>query len=62
MIDLQNQLIAEAIKTYGQIFPCGEKTDLSDCFTYEKELGKLIFWFNVAGDNSTRALILPINS
>jgi hypothetical protein len=60
MIELQNQLISEAKATYGEIFPCGEKTKLSDCFTYEETLGKLVFWFNVAADRSTRALTLAV--
>ena len=61
MIDLQNKLISEAKEKYGEIFPCGEKIELSDCFTYEKTLGKLVFWFNVASDKSTRALTLAVN-
>lgn len=61
MIDLQNQLIEKARKQYGKIFPCGEKADLFDCFTYEETIGKIVFWFNVAGDNSTRALTLSIS-
>lgn len=58
---LENQLIDKAKQIYGEILPCGLKTRLADCFTYEKELGKLVFWFNVASDNSTRALIMKIN-
>lgn len=60
MIDLQKQLIEKARKQYGEIFPCGEKTKLSDCFMYKETIGKIVFWFNVVGDNSTRALTLPI--
>jgi len=60
MIELQNQLISEAKAKYGEIFPCGEKTTIQECFTYEKDLGKLVFWFNVAADKSTRALTLAV--
>ena len=60
MIELQNQLILEARAKYGEIFPCGEKNTIQDCFTYEESLGKLVFWFNVASDRSTRALTLAV--
>jgi len=60
MIELQNQLISEAKAKYGEIFPCGERNTLSDCFTYEESLGKLVFWFNVSADRSTRALTLEV--
>ena len=56
MHNLQKQLIAEAKAKYGKIFPCGEKTTLNDCFTHEKVLGVLNFWFNTAKDTSTRMI------
>jgi len=60
MIELQNKLISEAREKYGEIFPCGEKKTIQECFTYEETLGKLVFWFNVVGDRSTRALTLEV--
>jgi len=60
MIELQNQLIEKAKKEHGEIFPCGEKKTIQECFTYEETLGKLVLWFNVAADRSTRALTLEV--
>ena len=60
MFELQSQLISEAQAKYGEIFPCGIKTDLQDCFTYEKRLGTLTFWFNTGMDKSTHAITIKI--
>ena len=60
MIELRNQLILEAQAKYGEIFPCGIKTDLRDCFTHEEKLGTVTFWFNTAADKSTRAITIKV--
>jgi len=61
MIDFKNQLIKKARKEHGKIFPCGIHVSLHDCFTHEKALDKLFFWFNIAGDKSTRVIALKLN-
>ena len=58
MSEFQDQLIFEARTKYGEIFPCGIKTSLSECFTYE--CGKIILWFNTARDKSTRMVSIKI--
>lgn len=60
MIDLKEQIISYAKAMHSEIYPCGEKTSLYDCFTYEKTIGKLIFWFNISGDGSTHSISLPM--
>jgi len=58
MITLKNKLYEKAKKEHGAISPCGGKTSIHDCFTYEKTLEKLFFWFNCEKDKSTRVLTL----
>jgi len=58
MTELQNQLIEQARAEYGEIFPCGDKVALSDCFTCE--LGLLNLWFNTT-DRSTRLVNIKIS-
>lgn len=57
MIELQNQLIEQARAKYGEIFPCGNKISLDECFTCE--LGKINFWINTP-DKSTRLVNINI--
>ncbi len=47
------RVIKQAIRRYKQIFPCGGRLELSDCFTVEGNL--LLFWFNTA-DKSTHLI------
>ena len=51
---LKQQLIAQARSQYGQIYPCGLKTSLAECFT--DEMGGVQLWFNVDADKSTRMI------
>ncbi len=39
------------------ILPCGNCTNLDQCFTVDEN--QYIFWFNISGDNSTK--IISIN-
>ena len=48
---LKNEMIDEAVKRYGDISYCGNKTNWNDCFTEEE--GYLMFWFNVGKDTKT---------
>lgn len=53
MSELQKKLIQRAIEQYNHIYPCSNRTDLSDCFTVYG--GKTVFWFNTE-DDSTHVL------
>jgi len=50
------QMITEAHEKFGTVFPCGNKTDLMGCFTYELSISTLMFWFNIAGEKTTRII------
>ncbi len=49
--DIKTKMIQESIdtvaKTYGtaEIFPCGNKLTLDDCFTIDDN--NIIFWYNI---------------
>ena len=55
------ELIREARKTYKQIYPCGARSSLAECFTAADNGRKLVFWFNTR-DNNTHVLVGEINS
>jgi len=59
MNELKQKMILEAMEKYKTIFPCGNKTDLTDCFTLMGNL--LVFWFNTE-DHSTHLLTLPLEA
>lgn len=60
--ELYNYIISDARGKYGEIVPCGEKTDLHECFTFEPELGLLIFWFLCVGNKSTHTLMYRVTA
>lgn len=51
MNDIKKDLIKKAKNIYGKIYPCVNKSSLSECFTESKN-GELVFWFNTP-DKST---------
>jgi hypothetical protein len=57
MNELKLKMIAEARKKYKSIYPCGNRSDLVECFTKMGDL--LAFWFNTE-DHSTHLLTLPL--
>lgn len=58
MQDVKDKLIAEAILNHGEIKPVAHRTNLQDCFTFEKD--QILFWFN-DGSNSTKIISRLIN-
>ncbi len=50
---VQDKLINEALDLHEEIYPCGSKRSILDCFTVEDS--KMLFWFNTA-DHSTHLL------
>ncbi len=57
MNEMKMQMIFKARETFKTIYPCGNKTSFTDCFT---TMGNnLVFWFNTE-DNSTHLLTFPI--
>jgi hypothetical protein len=50
---IQNRLIEQARRQYRDIYPCGLKKNLTECFTLHNN--RLIFWFNTR-DNTTHML------
>lgn len=57
MNELKLKMISEAQKKYKSIYPCGNKSDLAECFTKMGDL--LAFWFNTE-DRSTHLLTIPL--
>ncbi|MDG5816136.1 hypothetical protein QA601_13665 [Chitinispirillales bacterium ANBcel5] len=53
MDKLKQSMISQAEKMYKKIYPCGHKTDLSECFTTSDE--QIFFWFNTE-DRTTRLI------
>jgi hypothetical protein len=53
MTERHDKLIAKAIEQHSTIFPCADRTELTDCFTTVGN--KILFWFNTA-DQSTHVL------
>ena len=56
MNKVKKAMIQQAIKKYRQIYPCGVRKDLGDCFTIMDD--RVVFWFNTS-DNSTHLLTMP---
>jgi hypothetical protein len=57
MEQLKRSMIRQARRKYKNIYPCGCKRTLSECFTtYGDELS---FWFNTA-DQSTRLIVCKV--
>ena len=52
----KQDLIKQAKKAYKQIYPCGARSSLSDCFTAIDNGKKIVFWFNTE-DNNTHVLV-----
>jgi hypothetical protein len=59
MEELKRSLISQARRKYKNIYPCGSKRSLYDCFTTEG--GELSFWFNTA-DQSTRLIACKVTA
>ena len=53
MEQLKRSMIRQARRQYKEIYPCGCKRSLAECFTTYG--GQLSFWFNTA-DKSTRLI------
>lgn len=58
MQDIKDKLIAEALQNYVEVKPVAHRTNLQDCFTFEKD--QILFWFN-DGSNSTKIISRPIH-
>lgn len=54
MTRAEQALLAEAKATYKEIFPCGTKQSLHECFTSHGD--RILFWFNTS-DSSTHLLM-----
>jgi hypothetical protein len=52
--DLERGMIQQAIHRHSSIFPCGDKEELSECFTSENDF--LLFWYNTE-DETTHVMI-----
>lgn len=48
MNEQQAAMVAEARARYGQIYPCGGRQNLEDCFSYHRHDHRhdIILWFN----------------
>ena len=55
MKEIKEKLIQKAKETHGKILPTGYRFTLDECFT--KHENKILFWFNVEHDESTRILV-----
>jgi hypothetical protein len=53
LVRITQTLVKKAKEKYGDIFPCVNKNDFSECLT--EEIGSIILWFNTS-DNSTHVL------
>jgi hypothetical protein len=64
MNEIKIQLIDQARKQYGEILPCGRRTSIEECFTFEtnERTARLALWFNVKHDDSTRVVSADIGS
>lgn len=56
MTEIKEQLIEQAKAQYKDIYPVGQQTELTDCFTIHDNV--LYFWFN---DNQCNTKILKQN-
>ncbi len=54
MDKIKFDLIRKALRTHKKIYPCGSKSTLGECFTFEGN--KVLFWFDTA-DRSTHLMI-----
>jgi hypothetical protein len=54
MEQLKRSMIRQARRKYRDIYPCGNKQSLRECFTTSGN--ELSFWFNTA-DRSTRLIV-----
>ncbi len=59
MEKLKQEMIRRARIRYKNIYPCGQKKDLGECFTTWGD--EISFWFNT-DDHSTRLIICKIDS
>ena len=60
MNKVKHDLINKAKKIYKEIYPCGAKSSIHDCFTSIEQGKKIVFWFNTK-DNDTHIMISEIN-
>ncbi len=60
MNKIKQDLIERAKKAYSQIYPCGARAELSECFTALDNGKKVAFWFNTR-DQSTHVLVEEVN-
>ena len=61
-MSLKSKLIRMALKKErgNTIGPCGQQTTLSGCYIEEPLINKACLWYNVAYDESTRTVTLPL--
>ena len=55
MDKVQKALYDKAMEEHKVIKPCGGKKSFEDCFTYDPDLRKIVFWFNL--DNGTTTVL-----
>lgn len=53
---IKQNLVKKAKETYTNIYPCGTKETISQCFTAADNGKKLVFWFNTE-DNNTHVMV-----
>ena len=56
---LKKKLIEEARARFEEVSPCGNRSDLLDCFTVHDD--RLALWFNTAG-NTTHIIMVNIEN
>lgn len=56
MNELKKRMISQAKSVYKNIYPCGDKKNLQECFTVMDN--RLVFWFNTE-DDSTHLITSP---
>ncbi len=54
MTTAEKALLAEAKAMFKEIYPCGTKRSLNECFTSYDD--RILFWFNTS-DSSTHLLM-----
>ncbi|MBD3390987.1 MAG: hypothetical protein GF418_02965 [Chitinivibrionales bacterium] len=54
MDKMKLDLIRQAVRAHKKIYPCGTKSTLGECFTFEKD--KVLFWFDTE-DRSTHLVM-----
>jgi hypothetical protein len=57
LAERKHQMIRQALDEHREIFPCGGRVGLGECFTIHRE--KVLFWFNTR-DDSTHVLMMAL--